>query len=193
MIIDKHLSSFGEKFKENILLRANSLVEKILLSDKDAAKAPINQKTLNDKHNQIVNLYLKVLEDLLLQEEKKPKESDGLEILKTDAFHKALIACSIETSFFINNTSNITFVRLLELCEIEAFDFWRIIGNFAKFDQQMPYPIKKHLYDLEFKIMMSLAWRKNSTVHQTVKYLIEENDSGKGNSICNCKSKNYRN
>jgi len=161
----------------------NRLAEKVLTSDKDKMenlKNPLYLKKLKDKHTQIVNLYLKVLEDLLIQEEKKTKDSETLETLKSDNFHKALIACSMETVFFVNNSSSVTFVKLLELCEVEAFDFWKIIGSFAKFDTQMPYPIKKHLYDLELKILMYLAWKKNSNVHQTIKKQVEALYNEKG-------------
>ncbi|RZM21677.1 MAG: hypothetical protein EOO88_32055, partial [Pedobacter sp.] len=35
-------------------------------------------------------------------------------ILSNEEFHKSLIACSIETVFFVNNSSNVTFSKLLE-------------------------------------------------------------------------------
>jgi len=180
-----------------IIHRVNRLVEKVLLSDREKIenlKNPHYQKKIREKHTQIVNLYLKVLEELLSQEEKKIKDSDTQEILKSDNFHKALIACCVETTFFVNNTSGVSFVRLLDICDVEAFEFWKIIANFVKFDLQMPYPIKKHLYDLELKILMFLAWKKNSSVHQVIKRQAEEFlDFDKENQTPNLQDENSHN
>ena len=183
-IIDKRLSSYEDKFKDVILMRVNRLAEKVLLSSEreklDMIKSPQYQKKIKEKHTQTICLYIKVLEELLIQETKKTQDSEGLEILRCDTFHKALIACSIETIFFVNNSSNVNFVKLLELCEIEAFDFWKVIGSFAKFDPQMPYPIKKHLYDIELKILMYLAWKKNSIVFHIVNKSLQDQKSENG-------------
>lgn len=181
--MENYLNAFDNKFRDEILNRANTLVEKVLNYEKEpAAKASttLNDKKVKDKHNQMVSLYLKVLEELLSQEERKTRNPNYFELLSNEVFHKALIACSIETVFFVNNSSNISFNTLLDLCEIQAFEFWRIIGSFAKFDPQIPFPIKKHLHSVELKIIMCLAWRKGSVVQKIVRQFIDENqESGK--------------
>lgn len=178
--MENYLSVFENKFKDDILNRSNNLVEKVLNYEKEnAAKAnnPLNEKKVKDKHNQMVSLYLKVLEELLSQEEKKTRNPNYFELLSNEVFHKALIACSIETVFFVNNSSNVNFNVLLELCEIQAFEFWRIIGSFAKFDPQIPFPIKKHLHTIELKIIMCLAWKKGSVVQKIVRKFIDESQN----------------
>ena len=174
--IERYIGNLGEKCKEAIASRVNNIVTKVLSFEKDHSDAS-NQKKLKDKHNQIVSLYLRVLEDLLIQEEKKTKSPNYFEILNNDSFHKALIACSIETVNFVMNSTNVSFVKLLDICECQAFEFWRIIGSFMKFDPQMPYPIKKNLHDLELKIFMCLAWKKDSIVHQLIKNLADESNA----------------
>ncbi len=174
--IEKYIGTLGEKYKDAIVSRANNIVTKVLSFEKDHSDAS-NQKKMKDKHNQIVNLYLRVLEDLLIQEEKKTKSPNYFEILTNENFHKALIACSIETVNFVMNSTNISFTKLLEICEVQAFEFWRIIGSFVKFDPQMPYPMKKNLHDVELKILMCLAWKRDSVVHQLLKNLINESNT----------------
>src|SRR5687768_1182275 len=111
--MEKYLGAFENKFKDEILDRANKYVEKALNYEKEvAAKSnnPLNEKKAKDKYNQMVSLYLKVLEELLSQEERKVRNPNFIAILSNEDFHRALIACSIETVFFVNNTSSVSFV-----------------------------------------------------------------------------------
>ena len=126
------------------------------------------QKKIKDKSSQIMNLYFKALEQLLLKEEKKTSNPQYHLILENENLHRALIACSIETVSFVNNCTDVSFLKLLQICEIQAFEFWRIIPNFVKFDPKMPSPVQKHFYDLEIKILMHFAWQKGSIIHQII-------------------------
>jgi len=125
-------------------------------------------KHLKEKHTQIVNLYFTVLEKVLEKEEKRGKTFQITDIIKNDDFHRALIACSIETVFFVNNFTDITFTELLELCGVQAFEFWKIIASFVKFDAKLPQPLIRHFYSLEVKIIMNLAWKQGSVVQQII-------------------------
>ena len=180
--MEEYLGIFENRFKDEILVRASDLVEKVLNYEKENATKNSNalsDKKIKDKQVQMINLYLKVLEELLNQEEKKTQNPNYIGILSNEEFHRALIACSIETVFFVNNSSSVAFPKLLELCEIQPFEFWRIIGSFSKFDPLIPPPLKSHLHSLELRILMNLAWKKDSVVHKIVKKFIDEskNDS----------------
>lgn len=126
------------------------------------------KRHLKDKYAQIVNLYFTVLEKVLEKEEKLGKTFQITHIIKNDDFHRALIACSIETVFFINNFSDISFTELLDLCGVQAFEFWKIIASFIKFDNKLPQPLKKHFYNLEVRIILSLAWKQGSIIQQMI-------------------------
>ena len=133
----------------------------------------IEQKKQKDKNNQIVCLYYEILEEFLLNEENKMKNPNFFEILQNEVFHKALICCCIEVVQFLNKggeSSNTiyTFPRLLDQCEITAFQFWKIIRTFLLFDKTMPTSIKKHIQHIEFKILQSLAWKKGSDISELV-------------------------
>lgn len=132
-----------------------------------------------DYKNQIRALYFKVLEELLLEEEKKVHNQNLAGVLLNEEFHKALIACCIEATFFVNNytNENLTFLKLLELCDTQPFEFWMIIMSFVRFDPHMPTPIRKHMHELETKIVTQLAWRKGSQVYQLVVQLFEQSKS----------------
>ena len=163
-----------ETKQKDILSRVDCSMKNVL--DRDTNEVgTISRK--GDYKNQIRALYFKVLEELLLEEEKKIHNKNMDEILLNDEFHKALIACCIETTFFVNNytNENLTFLKLLELCETQAFEFWRIITSFVRFDPHMPIPIRKHMHELETKIVSQLAWKKGSHVYNLVIQLFEQN------------------
>ena len=101
------------------------------------------------------------------------KNPNFFEILQNEVFHKALICCCIEVVQFLNKggeSSNTiyAFPRLLEQCEITAFEFWKIIRTFLLFDKKMPNEIKKHIQYIEFKILQSLTWRKGNEISELV-------------------------
>ena len=174
-MLDRCCNSLGDKFKEAFILRAEKMVERVLTSEKEKTdSSSAYQKKFRDRLNQIVSFYYKVIEELLIIEEKKGKNGNVMDLLIKDTHHKAMIACCLEIGFFVNNTSNINFEKLLELCDIQSFEFWEIISTFVKFDQQIPYPIKKHLHEIEIKILTYLAWKKDSMVHQMIKNIAEE-------------------
>ena len=174
-MLDRCCNSLGEKFKEGFILRAEKMVDKVLTNEKEKTdSSTAYQKKFRDRSNQIISLYYKVIEELLVMEEKKGKNGNVIDLLTKDTFHKSIIACCLEIGFFVNNTSNINFEKLFELCDIQSFEFWDIISTFILFDQQIPYPIKKHLHEIEIKILTYLAWKKDSMVHQMIKNIAEE-------------------
>lgn len=130
----------------------------------------------SDYKEQIRALFFTVLEELLIQEEKKVTNQNFSDLLLSEQFHRSLAACCIETTFFVNNNLSVSFKRLIELCKIDAFDFWHILASFSKLDPHMPWPIKKHLHELETKILSQLAWEKDSQVHHLVLQFIQQSE-----------------
>jgi len=110
----------------------------------------------------------------LLQEEKKSDNKEFLSVLNNESFYQSLIACSIETVFFVLNVSTIKFEQLLKICGIQAFEFWRILNSFVGFDKHIPFPIKRHLFEIEQQILRNIAWKKDSIVHQIIKTCITD-------------------
>ena len=164
---------------DSLRVKMENLSEKVLLPEKDNQEqgnsvAQINLKKFKDYQTQALALYVRVIEELILQLERKTAQGDLNEFLRESSFHQALIACCIEAVFFINNCSNMSFLALLEKCDIQSFDFWRVITFFVNCDASMPFPLKKHLHDLEIKIITQLAWRKGSQIHQIVKTYFQE-------------------
>jgi len=90
-----------------------------------------NQNGKNTKIDTIIKLYFKVLEELIKNEEMKLNSSNLATVLGNHSFHMALLACCVETVFFVHNISCVAFHEVLEMCSIDAFDFWKLINSYA--------------------------------------------------------------
>ena len=53
---------------------------------------------------------------------------------------------------------------MLEKCEVDVFDFWRLISNFVKIDKLMPFAIKEHLFHIERTVLLYNAWEDGESL-----------------------------
>jgi hypothetical protein len=138
----------------------NTLKESILenLTISFNKETPSKAKA-EDKVQDINGLYLSAINGLLfLKEEKLEVEK----IMSNKDFHKGVLAASTETVLFIRNSMSICFERVLELCELQPFEFWKIMKPFSEFDPIMPNLLQLHFQQIELKILTSLVWKESS-------------------------------
>jgi hypothetical protein len=55
---------------------------------------------------------------------------------------------------------------------LKAFDYWRILNGFLKFDPQMPRILNNHFREIEIKIVSEIAWQSGSPVVEIIKQQI---------------------
>jgi len=113
---------------------------------------------------QIRLFYFCIIESLLESEEKKGRKASNIsQIVSNQDFQKGVILAACETILFIHGILSIKFEDLLnEIIKISAFNFWKIIPAFLKFDPALPQPIIQHFSELEKKILFFLVWQKNT-------------------------------
>ena len=58
---------------------------------------------------------------------------------------------------------------ILKEINLKAFDFWRILNSFLKFDPLMPRVLTNHFREIEIKIVSEIAWQKDSPVLDIIK------------------------
>ena len=46
----------------------------------------------------------------------------------------------------------------MSIVNLKAFDYWRILNGFLKFDPLMPKNINNHFRDIEIRIVCEAAW-----------------------------------
>jgi len=155
--------------KENILEKlANSFNKESPNKSKDT-----------DKIHDINGLHLSSIHGLLFPREVRKKKLEREKIMSNKDFHKAVIAASTEAVLFIRNSMVVCFESILELCDLQPFEFWKLIKPFIEFDPTMPDPLKLHFQQIEYKIITSLVWKENSLfLPQLDKILSTEQEGG---------------
>lgn len=77
----------------------------------------------------------------------------------------------METVFFIGNVRQLQNQDILSLIDLKAFDYWRILNSFLKFDAQMPRVLNNHFREIEVRIVSETAWQSGSPVVEIIKEL----------------------
>jgi len=55
--------------------------------------------------------------------------------------------------------------------DLKAFDFWRILNSYIKYDPHMPKLIKLHFREIEINIVSEYAWEPESPVVGVIRKL----------------------
>ncbi|XP_007563188.1 retinoblastoma-associated protein [Poecilia formosa] len=125
-----------------------------------------------------VRLYYKVMEAMLKSEEKRLSVQNFSKLLNDSTFHTSLLACSLEVvmatyeeSSFKNGGSdqtgtNLCFPWILNVLNLSAFDFYKVIESFIKAEPTLSKDIIKHLETCENLIMERIAWRTGSPLFE---------------------------
>uniref|UniRef100_M4AMR4 Retinoblastoma-associated protein n=1 Tax=Xiphophorus maculatus TaxID=8083 RepID=M4AMR4_XIPMA len=128
-----------------------------------------------------VRLYYKVMEAMLKSEEKRLSVQNFSKLLNDFTFHTSLLACSLEVvmatyeeSSFKNGGSdqtgtNLCFPWILNVLNLSAFDFYKVIESFIKAEPTLSKDIIKHLETCENLIMERIAWRTGSPLFELLK------------------------
>ncbi|KAM9332376.1 retinoblastoma-associated protein [Pholidichthys leucotaenia] len=139
-----------------------------------------------------VRLYYRVMEEMLKSEEKRLSVQNFSKLLNDATFHTSLLACALEVvmatygeSSFKNGAYNngggdpaetdLCFPWILNVFNLAAFDFYKVIESFIKADPTLSKDIVKHLESCENLIMERIAWRTGSPLFELLKM---EHESG---------------
>ncbi|KAM9781717.1 retinoblastoma-associated protein [Syngnathus typhle] len=141
-----------------------------------------------------VKLYYKVMEAMLKSEEKRLSVQNFSKLLNDSTFHTSLLACALEvvmatykeSSFKTgghNNgrsggdpdEANRCFPWILDVLNLSAFDFYKVIESFIKADPTLSKDIVKHLETCENLIMERIAWETGSPLLELLK---QEHEGG---------------
>ncbi|KAF6728944.1 Retinoblastoma-associated protein [Oryzias melastigma] len=129
-----------------------------------------------ERFNLGVRLYYKVMEAMLESEEKRLSVQNFSKLLNDSTFHTSLLACALEVvmatyeeSSFKNGgcshgegeqaVRDLCFPWILNVFDLSAFDFYKVIESFIKAEPTLSKEIIKHLETCENFIMEKIAWR----------------------------------
>uniref|UniRef100_A0AAX7UET9 Retinoblastoma-associated protein n=1 Tax=Astatotilapia calliptera TaxID=8154 RepID=A0AAX7UET9_ASTCA len=139
-----------------------------------------------------VRLYYRVMEEMLKSEEKRLSVQNFSKLLNDSTFHTSLLACALEVvmatyggifthllrvtnSNVVLSETDVCFPWILNVFNLTAFDFYKVIESFIKADPTLSKEIVKHLETCENLIMERLAWRTGSPLFELLK---QEHESG---------------
>uniref|UniRef100_A0A3Q3NLE0 Retinoblastoma-associated protein n=1 Tax=Labrus bergylta TaxID=56723 RepID=A0A3Q3NLE0_9LABR len=144
-----------------------------------------------------VRLYYKIMEAMLKSEEKRLSVQNFSKLLNDSTFHTSLVACALEVvmatyggSSFKTGGYNLDgceaaetdmcFPWILDVVNLPAFDFYKVIESFIKADPTLSKDIVKHLEICENLIMERIAWRTGSPLFELLK---QEHDGGAAEQV----------
>uniref|UniRef100_A0A8C4IRJ3 Retinoblastoma-associated protein n=1 Tax=Dicentrarchus labrax TaxID=13489 RepID=A0A8C4IRJ3_DICLA len=118
-----------------------------------------------------VKLYYKVMEAMLKSEEKRLSVQNFSKLLNDSTFHTSLLACALEVVMATYGAAetNVCFPWILDVVNLAAFDFYKVIESFIKADPTLSKDIVKHLETCENLIMERIAWRTGSPLFELLK------------------------
>jgi hypothetical protein len=101
---------------------------------------------------------------MLVSEEARLRSSNFTGLLHNEKFHKSLLAVCLEVLTFAYGYTDFRFPKVLQTCQLQAFEFQKVIESFIKHETHLPKAIKKHLTDIEERILESMAWTPESAL-----------------------------
>uniref|UniRef100_A0A8C5QSA3 RB transcriptional corepressor 1 n=1 Tax=Leptobrachium leishanense TaxID=445787 RepID=A0A8C5QSA3_9ANUR len=126
-----------------------------------------------------VRLHYRVMEALLKSEEERLSVQNFSKLLNNDIFHTCLLACAVEVVMATygrhlsesssRQVTDLSFPWILEVFELKAFDFLKLIESFIKSEPSLSRDVIKHLERCEHRIMECLAWQSDSPLFDLIK------------------------
>lgn len=119
-------------------------------------------------------MTLRILEQLLLKEKARAGMRDFSDMLSNSVFISSVFVCAQETTLYISNDKALTLPQMLKEVNLKAFDLWRILNGFIKYDPHMPKQIKLHFREIEINVVSEFAWEPQSPVVLVIRKLCSE-------------------
>ncbi|XP_075880767.1 retinoblastoma-like protein 1 [Nelusetta ayraudi] len=108
-------------------------------------------------------LYYKVLENVLVQENRRLNGKDMSTLLEQDIFHCSLLACCLEVVLF-SYSSQRTFPWIIRVFKLAPFYFFKVIEVFIRSEEGLSRDVVKHLNQIEEQVLESRAWSRDSAL-----------------------------
>ncbi|KAK1259915.1 Retinoblastoma-related protein [Acorus gramineus] len=115
-----------------------------------------------------LKLYYRVLE-AICRAESQPSNGNNLNSLLTnERFHRCMLACSAELVLATHKTVTMMFPAVLERTGITAYDLSKVIEGIVRHEESLPKELRRHLNNLEERLLESMAWEKGSSMYNSL-------------------------
>uniref|UniRef100_A0A674HWJ5 Retinoblastoma-associated protein n=1 Tax=Terrapene triunguis TaxID=2587831 RepID=A0A674HWJ5_9SAUR len=158
--------------KENILARVENLGN--IFKEKFAEAVGQGCAEIGSQRYKLgVRLYYRLMESMLKSVILKPAFFFFFsKLLNNNIFHTSLLACAVEVvmaTYGSNTETDLSFPWILNVLDLKAFDFYKVIESFIKAEPSLTREMIKHLERCEHRIMESLAWQSDSSLFDLIK------------------------
>uniref|UniRef100_A0A674HUQ2 Retinoblastoma-associated protein n=1 Tax=Terrapene triunguis TaxID=2587831 RepID=A0A674HUQ2_9SAUR len=159
--------------KENILARVENLGN--IFKEKFAEAVGQGCAEIGSQRYKLgVRLYYRLMESMLKSEEERLSVHNFSKLLNNNIFHTSLLACAVEVVMAtygskLNTETDLSFPWILNVLDLKAFDFYKVIESFIKAEPSLTREMIKHLERCEHRIMESLAWQSDSSLFDLIK------------------------
>eukprot|EP00042_Codosiga_hollandica_P021126 m.71888 g.71888 ORF g.71888 m.71888 type:complete len:515 (-) comp50208_c0_seq8:901-2445(-) len=124
----------------------------------------------------VKRLFYRLLLEILLSEETKPKFQGFDLLINNTTFVHSLWAVAAQIILFLyqpqsakdQSPAATQFPWILSVMNIFAYDFYKVIEVIIRSEHQMPADLMKHLADIEQQIVLHLAWKDDSPLLDAV-------------------------
>lgn len=157
--------------RETIMDRASKMVEKFVIHYTSDQCEPQAVELARKRVDLARKLYFKVLEAIIIREQKRlptDKIAESLSsLLSHEIFHISLFACCVEIVLASHNAKR-TFPWVLEVYKdfgetrLYPFLFYKVIELVIREEERLSRDIVKHLATIEEKVLDSMAWESDS-------------------------------
>ncbi|KAK1272313.1 Retinoblastoma-related protein [Acorus gramineus] len=115
-----------------------------------------------------LKLYYRVLEAICRAESQISNGNNLTPLLANERFHRCMLACSADLVLATHKTVSMMFPAVLERTGITAFDLSKVIEGFVRHEESLPRELRRHLNNLEERLLESMAWEKGSSMYDSL-------------------------
>ncbi|EMP32412.1 Retinoblastoma-associated protein [Chelonia mydas] len=148
----------------------NTIQQLMMILNSASDKPSDNLISYFNRYKLGVRLYYRQMESMLKSEEERLSVHNFSKLLNNNIFHTSLLACAVEVvmATYGRNASqtdgtstetDLSFPWILNVLDLKAFDFYKVIESFIKAEPSLTREMIKHLERCEHRIMESLAWQ----------------------------------
>jgi len=126
-------------------------------------------------HRQAAILFYRVLLTLFHSEMERNKVEDGKggdildKLISSRPFLTSLVALASECVVAAHRIASFAFPVLERKLGVGAFDVEKLIDQFVRLEPTIPQDIRRHLHEIEERIVEQFAWEKGSSLFQLLR------------------------
>ncbi|KAL2090638.1 hypothetical protein ACEWY4_012901 [Coilia grayii] len=113
-------------------------------------------------------LYYKILENVMVQEQKRLQGKDMTVLMEQGVFHCSLMGCALEVVLFAYSSQK-TFPWIIEVFKLQPYYFYKVIEVFIRSEEGLSRDMVKHLNSIEEQVLESRAWSRDSVLWEALK------------------------